>query len=164
MQRQQKQSDDVEDRHVNVLKSVNHHGVNVVTPERIHLEQCETRISYAHGEMSEVIDNEREHDESAHDHVSGRPARLRVTSIPVRLWSRATIFDCELDCEINVQDDGREEERADEPEDRAQIVEMLRVGVDPVRCEKNLQIAEQVTNDEQDQNHARDSDDHFPAD
>src|SRR5215472_4779679 len=137
MERQQKQSDDVKDRHVNVLKSVNHHGINVVTSERIHLQQCKTRISHAHGEVSEVINNERKHHESAYHHVSRRPARFNITAIAVRLRTRAAIFDCELNCEINMQDDGREEERANEPEDRAEIVEMLRVGVDPVRSEKN---------------------------
>src|SRR5215467_1195344 len=101
MERQQKQSDDVKDRHVNVLKSVNHHGVNVVTSERIHLEQRKTLISHAYGEVSEVINNEREHNESTYHHVSRRPARFYVAPIAVRFRTSATIFDRELNCEIN---------------------------------------------------------------
>ena len=41
---------------------------------------------------------------------------------------------------------------------------MLRVSVDPFRSEKNLQVAEQMTDDEQDQNDTGHRDDHFSAD
>ena len=41
---------------------------------------------------------------------------------------------------------------------------MLRVIIDPPRPEKNLQIPQQVTDDEQHQNHAGERDDHFLAD
>ena len=38
---------------------------------------------------------------------------------------------------------------------------MLRVAVDPIRAEENLQVAEQMSDDEEDQNDARDRDNHF---
>jgi hypothetical protein len=38
---------------------------------------------------------------------------------------------------------------------------MLRVTVDPVRSDKNLQISEQMADYEKDQNDARDRDNHF---
>ena len=41
---------------------------------------------------------------------------------------------------------------------------MLRVTVDPIRSEKNLQIAEQMSDDEQNQDDSRDRDDHFFSD
>ena len=55
-------------------------------------------------------------------------------------------------------------ESAHDPEERAEIAQMLRVTIDPVRPEKNLQIAEQMADDEQHQNDAGDRDDHFLAD
>ena len=51
MQREQKQAEDIKGGDVNVLKSVNHHGINVVMIERIVFEQREARIDTAHGKM-----------------------------------------------------------------------------------------------------------------
>ena len=41
---------------------------------------------------------------------------------------------------------------------------MLRVIIDPARPQKNLEIAQQMSNDEQHQNHAGERDDHFLSD
>src|SRR4029077_8305058 len=41
---------------------------------------------------------------------------------------------------------------------------MLRVIIDPARSQKNLQVAQQVPNDEQHENHAGERDNHFLAD
>ena len=41
---------------------------------------------------------------------------------------------------------------------------MLRVIIDPARSQKNLQVAQQMPNDEQYENHAGERDDHFLAD
>ena len=41
---------------------------------------------------------------------------------------------------------------------------MLRVIIDPARSQKNLQVAQQMPNDEQHENHAGERDDHFLAD
>ena len=41
---------------------------------------------------------------------------------------------------------------------------MLRVIIDPARSQKDLQVAQQMSNDEQHQNHADERDDHFLAD
>src|SRR5437763_14437162 len=40
---------------------------------------------------------------------------------------------------------------------------MLRVIIDPARSQKNLQVAQQMPNDEQHENHAGERDDHFLA-
>ena len=44
------------------------------------------------------------------------------------------------------------------------LAQMLGVGIDPIRPEKNLQVAEEMTDDEGNQNDAGDGDDHFFAD
>jgi hypothetical protein len=60
-----------------------------------------------------------------------------------------------------VSDDGQEQEKADRPEQRTEVAQMLRVTVDPIRSEKNLQVPQEMSDHKKDQNDARDSDDHF---
>src|SRR5712691_2549010 len=119
MEGEKKYADDVKGRHVDVLKSVNHHRINVVAIERIEFKQRELRIEFAGGEMEQMKNDEREHDQSAHDHVTRRPARFHILPVDVRLGTRAAIFNREQDREVNVQDDSHEQEDADEPEERA---------------------------------------------
>src|SRR5262249_2227784 len=164
MKREQEQSDDIEDRHVNVLESVNHHRINVGTSERIGLEQREGGVDRAEREMSEVINDEREHDQAAHNHVARSPARFHVIPVVIRLGTRAAIFDREQNGEINMQDHGREEGDSDEPEQGTEIAEVLRVTVDPIRSDKDLEVAEQMADDKNEQNHAGHGHDHFSAD
>src|SRR5437762_5378234 len=95
MQCQEKQTDNVKTRHVNVLESVNHHRINVVTIERIEFEERELRIEFARGEMEQMKNDEREYDQSAGDHMARSPTRLHILSVDVRLGARATIFDRE---------------------------------------------------------------------
>src|SRR3982074_3378935 len=68
MEGEQEHSQDVKARDENILKAVDHHRINVVAIERICLEQKETRIGHAHGEMCEVVKNKGQHDEPAHRH------------------------------------------------------------------------------------------------
>src|SRR4051812_26624018 len=103
--------------------------------------------------------DESEHDQSADNHVARSPARFDVTAIAVGFGSGATIFDRQKDCEVNVQENADQKKRADEPEQWAEITQMLRVGVDPLRPKIDLEIAKQVTKHEQDQNHAGNGDD-----
>src|SRR5439155_26103763 len=103
MKREEEQTHDVKARHVNVLKSVNHHRINVVAIERIEFEEWELRIEFAAGEMEQVKDDEREHDQSTDDHMTRSPARLHVLPVDVPLRSRAAIFDREQDRKIDMQ-------------------------------------------------------------
>jgi hypothetical protein len=60
-----------------------------------------------------------------------------------------------------MNDDGSEQEQPDCPKQRAEIAQMLRVTVDPVWSDENLQITEQMSDDKKDENDATDRDDHF---
>src|ERR1700738_193437 len=80
------------------------------------------------------------------------------------IGARAAIFDREQDREINVQHDRAEQDKADDPKQRPEIAQMLGVAVDPFRPEKDLQIAEQMTDHKQDQDGAGRGDDHFSSD
>src|SRR5882762_861641 len=55
MKREKEKAEEVKCRYIVVLKSVNHHRINVVMTKRIGFEQREARIGHAHGEMSEMI-------------------------------------------------------------------------------------------------------------
>lgn len=56
-----------------------------------------------------------------------------------------------------------EQKRSHNPEQRAEVVEVLRVAIDPARPEEDLQVAEEMTNDEQDENKSRRRHDHLSA-
>src|SRR5437762_13953817 len=103
MEREEEYTHDVKARHVNVMKSVNHHRVNVVAIERIEFEEWELRIEFARGEMEQVKNDEREHDQSTDDHVTRSPARLHVLPVDVPVGTRAAIFDREQDRKIDMQ-------------------------------------------------------------
>src|SRR6266480_4142964 len=161
MQGQKKQPDYVENRHVNILKSVNHHRVNIVAIERVEFEQGKLRVELARGEVEQVKDDEGEHDQSADDHVARRPACFHVVSVDVWFGSSAPIFDRELNRRVNMNCNGSEQKNSNCPKQRPKVAEMLRVTVYPIGSEKDLQIPEQMSDDKKNQNDAGDRDDHF---
>ena len=121
MKREKEQSDDVKDRDVNILESVNHHRVNIVAIERIDFQERELRIEFARGEVEQMKNDECEHNQAADDHVSRSPARFDVVTIPICFWTRASIFDRQKNREVNVQQDADEEENSNEPKQRTEI-------------------------------------------
>ena len=121
MQRKQEKTEDVERGDVDVLKAVNHHRVDVVMTERVRFEQSKPSISHAHSEMGEVIDDEREHDQPAHEHVARCERSFHIRVIDVRLGPGAAIVYCQPDRDINVNDHGDEQEDAHDPEQRSKI-------------------------------------------
>ena len=70
MKGKQEQADDVKGRDVNVLESVNHHRINVVMIERIVFQHRKTGVEFPAGKMKKMKNDEREHDQPAHDHVA----------------------------------------------------------------------------------------------
>src|SRR5438477_11610588 len=119
MEREKKEANDVKARHVDVLKSVNHHRINVGAIEQIEFKKRKLRIEFAGGEMEKMKDDEREDNESADDHVTRGPAGLDKLPVDVRLGAGAAIFDCEQDGEIDMQNHRNQQEDTDEPEQRA---------------------------------------------
>src|SRR5262245_18963541 len=106
--------------------------------------------------------NEGKDDEAADDHVTRRPTRFRVTSFAVVLRSRATIFDREQNGKVNVKQHCEKKKCANYPEQRAEIAQMLGVTVNPIGADKNLEVSQQMSDHEQNQNYASDGDNHFP--
>src|SRR4029453_2563003 len=103
MKSEQEQADDVKRGYKIVLETVNHHGIDVVMPQRIMLEQSESTISYSHREVGNVIDNKRQDDDAAHHHVTRREVCLHVVPIPVVFGPGTAILDRELDSHPNVK-------------------------------------------------------------
>src|SRR6266568_2141737 len=161
MECEQEQSEHVKTRHEIVLEPVNHHGIHVVMPKGISLQQAKAAIRHSDGEMGEMINDKRQHNQTAHDHVTRGECGLHVSSVDIRLGSGATILNREQDREVNVKNNSDEKKNSNQPKKRTQIAQMLRVTVDPIRSNKNLQIPQQMSDHKKDQNDAGDRDDHF---
>ena len=161
MERKQEQSEHVKGRHVIILKAVNHHGIDVVMAERISLKQAKATVGYSHSEMGKMVNDKRQHNQTAHDHVTGCERRLDVSSVDVWLGPGAAILNREQDREVNVKKNCDEEKCSNQPKQRAEIAQMFRVTVDPIRADKNLQIAQEMSNHKKNQNDAGDRDDNF---
>ena len=69
------------------------------------LEQGEPTISYSDGEMREVINDEGQHNQPAHHHVTRGKRGLHVLSVDVSLRPGAPVFEGQLDRHVNVSDD-----------------------------------------------------------
>src|SRR6266513_1552126 len=111
-----------------------------------------------------MINDECQHDESAHHHVTRRKRCFDVALVDVRLRAGTPVFNCQLDGHVDVNENGGQKENSDQPKQRTEIAQMLRVTVDPVRPDENLKIPEQMSDYEKDQNDASDGDDHFLPD
>src|SRR5215813_10921975 len=114
-------------------------------PERIGLEQTKTRIGDAHCKMGDVVNDKRKHDQSAHHHVTRSERCFHILPIDIDLRSRTAVFDRQLNRYVNVNDHGREQEQTDYPKQRTEVTQMLRVTIDPVGADENLQVAKQMS-------------------
>src|SRR5260370_37280883 len=113
--------------------------------------------------MGNVINNERKHNQAAHHHMAGCKCGFHIFSVDVWLGARPTIFDSELNRRVNVDGNGSEQKNPNCPKQWAEVAQMLRVTVDPIGPEKDLQVSEQMADYEKNKNDARDGDDHlFP--
>ena len=100
--------------------------------EWIGLEQGKALVGHPHCEVGEVINNEGEHDEAAHHHVTRSKASFDVFPLPVRFRPSAAVIDRQANRHVNVNDHGREQKDSNQPEQRAEVAQMLRVTIDPI--------------------------------
>src|ERR1041385_399991 len=114
--------------------------------------------------MRDVVNDKCEHNQSAHHHVARGEGGFHMFLVDVGFGSSASIINCQPDRDVDVHDDCREEKNSDYPKNRSEIAQMLRVTVDPLRTQKDLQISKQMSDDEKDQNDPGDRDDHFFSD
>src|SRR5437899_12453567 len=104
--------------------------------------------------MRKVISDKREHDQPAHHHVTRRERCFDVAPVNVGVRPGAAILNRQMDRYPDVNNDRRKQEQTNCPKQGAEIAQMLRVTIDPVRSDKNLQIAEQMSDDKKDQDDA----------
>src|ERR1043166_2904313 len=164
MEGEQKPSQDIERGDEDVLKAVDHHGINVVAVERIRLEQEEPGVGDADREVRKVIENKGENDQTAQRHGTRSESRFHVVFAFVTRRPRPAIFDGQTDRVEDVEKDVREEKDSNGPEDRAELAQMFRVTIHPVGSEKDLQIPEKMSDHERDQDDASHRHNHFFAD
>src|SRR5260370_16635633 len=103
--------------------------------------------------MGNVINNERKHNQAAHDHMARCKCGFHIFSVDVWLGARATIFDSELNRRVNVDGNGGEHKNPNCPKQWAEVAQMLRVTVDPIGPEKDLQVSEQIADYEKKTNY-----------
>jgi len=60
-----------------------------------------------------------------------------------------------------VNNDSHQQEQTDYSKQRAEVAQVLRVTIDPIWTQENLQIAQEMSDNEKDQNDAGDCNDHF---
>ncbi len=141
MESEQKHRQNVKPRNEWTRKTEDHHGVDVVVPKWILWQSGKARVSRANGKMEQVKDNKSEQDKSAHHHGARGESRLYNLFPPITQRASAPVFDGKPDRVIDMHHDGKEKKRSNGPKQRAQSAQMLAVAINPVRSEKNLQVA-----------------------
>ena len=122
-------------------------------------------------QVQQVIDDEQGQDHPAPAHGPGRVSGGNRLLGVVTLRTRSPVHKGELDGGGDVQRDADEEDDADRPQEQAvgkqglaHRAEERRIGVDGLRAEKDLEVAEHVGDDEADQHKAGDRHHHLFAD
>ena len=163
MEGEEKHREDVKGRDQRIGKTNDHHREDVVMIERIKRKRVKARVGGADREMQDVIDDKGEKDYPAPDHGTGGKGGFDSVLAFVMLGPGPAVFDRELDRVINVEDDDEEQNAADDPEEGPKLPEIFGVAVDPLRSEENLEIAKEVADDEQNQDHPGHRHDYFSA-
>src|SRR4029077_18566165 len=104
MKGEQEQTDDVKGRDVNVLESINHHRIDVVMIERIIFQHRKMSVEPSTGKMKKMENNERKHNQPAHDHVARSVACLDVVPFFIAVWAGTPVIEREADGKINVEE------------------------------------------------------------
>ena len=111
-------------------------------------------MDVASGELQQVKDDEGQHDRAAPVHGAVGVIRIDGLLDLVADRPRFLVAQGQLNRGYDVQDDAENEHAANQPQQFAEILEEVAVGVEPVGTVEDLQIAEQMADDEQEQNDA----------
>ncbi len=164
MQTEQEHRENVKARNERMRKADDHHRVEVVVIERIEREGVEAGIGSANREMEDMINDEGKEDQPAHYHAAGGKSRFDRFFAPVTVGARAAVFDRKPDRIINMEEDSQKQPAPNDPDQHTELAQFFGVAVDPLRSEENLEVSEEVTDDEKNQDQARGGRDHFPSD
>lgn len=164
VQRKKEHPKNVKGGNERILKAEHHHGIYVVVAKRVFRQSQEPRIGRAESKVEQVINDEDEQDEPAHHHGAGGECCLYDVFAPVTLRPGAPVLDREPDRVVNMRQDDNEQKGPNNPENRSEVVQMLGVTIDPIRPEEDLEIAEEMSDNEEDQDHSRHRHNDLPSD
>ena len=139
------------------------HPVNVVTPERI-MHFAKFRIGHLEGELEKMVNHETEDDQPAHEHRSRCHRRSLITGHGVLLRFRQAVLLGELNRRHDVGDKCRDQDDSHHPEDRPEIMQEFRIGIDPVLSHIDLKVPDEMSENVQDEKERGDGNDIFLPD
>src|SRR5581483_10706987 len=158
MQEQQKHGDDIKGRNDGTAETNHHHRKHIVLIlgvlqfREIPSRQVDSGRLYC--EMQEVINDERQDDQSAHQHGARRITGGHDLILRIGLRPRRPVFRREFDGRPDVQQDQNEEDDPRRPEDFGVGLQQVAIAVDGFRPQKDLQIPQQVQQHEQEKRQA----------
>ena len=184
MDAQQTHGDDVEQRDDFVLKSKDHHVVDIGDiGAGLHDRESSHSVVFGHriviqrrrflkslglhntpSEVGQMIDHEREDDDARPAHRAGSQRRLDRVLKAILGAARLLVFKRQYGRRPNVQHHGDNEHNARDPQERSELMEKLSVAVEVIRVLENLEVTHQMNDHEADQNQASEGHDYFPAD
>jgi hypothetical protein len=108
--------------------------------------------------VREVVNQEGQHHEAGEAHRARSQRRAQRALDAVRLrGQRAADFQRQADGRPDVDHCAQNDDAARDPEQRPEVVQELRVAVDPVGMLEDLQIADEMADHEPDQDQTRNS-------
>ena len=119
------------------------------------------RIGHLQGELQKMVDHKTEDDQPAYDHRSRCHRRSLIARYRVLLRFRQAIFLGELNRRHNMGDKRRQQNDSHHPEDRPEIVQEFRIGIDPVRPHVDLQVTDEMSENVEDKKKRGDGHDIF---
>src|SRR5512138_288989 len=131
-----------------VLECGYHHGEHVETAEGINT--LDNTGGHPCGEMQDVVDNERADDDACPDH--GGTGKGCLDLLLDRIGGRVgcAVLQGQLGTVEDVDCHEGEQAGAEYPDQWSEIMEMLGIGIDPVRTDEDGRVAQHVDNGKQD--------------
>src|SRR5215475_766058 len=151
-------SDDVEERDGPNLKAIHNVVVHIVRVERA------AWMNRAKSEMKKMVDEEYQDDRTAPHHGARRVTRSDVCFPNVGDGARFLLKEPQLERRPDVKNDGDEKRNASSPQRIGVCLEKCRIVIDFLGGLIDLEIAEQVTNNEAEENQTSDGHDGFLTD
>jgi hypothetical protein len=162
MRTEQDHADDVKAGHQRFAEACDHHSVNIVASGIIK-PLTVFRMDGLCGQMQQVHNDKTDQVGAAPHHGLRREFRLDRPLHRVILRPSATVLDRKLDRENDVQNDCSEQAEADYPKKLAETLKKRGVAVDMLWWQKDLQVADEVTDNISDHHEPCERDDPLPA-
>src|SRR5882724_2436153 len=159
VQAQQPNADNVKCRNPDISEADHHHFENVVPLLRVlkgnKTLAGEIDVLHLHRVMEQVINDENENNNSAHQHRSRCVRGSRGIPIRVGDGTRRLVFDRKINGRPDVETDHQQQEYPRRPDEFDIGLQEMSVAIDGIRAEKKLQIPHQMPHHKQKKYKAR---------